>query len=71
MSNFNNGSNSSRGAVPIKVKSTGETIYRVMIERSGYRVVRYADRYHIVRGTGQAAPYIIGRFDGEDVLGAS
>jgi len=58
-----------RKPVTIRVRSTGEEIRRVPVERSGYRVVRYEGRYHTVRGGGRTAPYIVGSEDGEDVLG--
>lgn len=64
-------STSISGQVSLKVKSTGETIKRTMIDRSGYRVVRYRGQYHIVRGTGNASPYIIGQFNGDDALGTA
>lgn len=58
-----------RQPVTIKVRSTGEMIDRVLIERSGYRVVRYDSRYHVVRGGGRVQPYILGHDDTDDVLG--
>jgi len=57
-----------RKPVVIRVRSTGEEIRRVPVERSGYRVVRYEGRYHTVRGN-RAAPYIFGAEDSDDVLG--
>ena len=57
-----------RKPVVIRVRSTGEEIRRVPVERSGYRVVRYEGRYHTVRGN-RAAPYIFGAEDSNDVLG--
>jgi hypothetical protein len=57
-----------RKPVVIRVRSTGEEIRRVPVERSGYRVVRYEGRYHTVRGN-HAAPYIFGAEDSDDVLG--
>ncbi len=58
-----------RKPMTIRVRSTGEEIRRVPVERSGYRVVRYEGRYHTVRGGGRTAPYIVGSEDSEDVLG--
>ena len=58
-----------RQAVTITVRSTGEEINRVLIERSGYNVVRYDRRYHVVRGTSRVAFYILGHDDTDDVLG--
>lgn len=58
-----------RKPVTIRVVSTGEQIKRVPVERSGYRVVRYENRYHIVRREGRSAPYILGNETGEDTLG--
>jgi hypothetical protein len=58
-----------RKPVTIRVRSTGEEIRRVPVERSGYRVVRYEGRYHTVRGGGRTTPYIVGSEDGEDALG--
>jgi hypothetical protein len=58
-----------RKPVTIRVRTTGEEIRRVPVERSGYRVVRYEGRYHTVRGGGRTAPYIVGTEDGEDALG--
>jgi hypothetical protein len=60
-----------RQPVTLLVRSTGEMIDRVLIERSGYRVVRYGSRYHVVRGGGRTAPYIIGHEDTDDVLGVA
>ena len=59
----------SRKPVTIRVRSTGEEIRRVPVERSGYRVVRYGGYYHTVRGGGGTAPYIVGTEDSEDMLG--
>lgn len=53
----------------IRVRTTGEDIERVPVQRSGYLVVRYEGRYHTVRGGGRTAPYIFGSEDGDDVLG--
>jgi hypothetical protein len=58
-----------RRPVTLRVRSTGEQIRRVPIERSGYRVVRYEGHYHTVRGGGRTSPYIIGNTEGEDVTG--
>jgi len=58
-----------RRPVTLRVRSTGEQIRRVPIERSGYRVVRYEGRYHTVRGGSRTSPYIVGDVDGEDVTG--
>ena len=58
-----------RKPVTIRVRSTGEEIRRVPVERSGYRVVRYGGYYHTVRGGGRTAPYIVGTEDSEDMLG--
>jgi hypothetical protein len=58
-----------RQPVTITVRSTGEEINRVLIERSGYNVVRYDRRYHVVRGTSRVAFYILGHDDTDDVLG--
>ncbi len=55
--------------IVINVKSTGEKIARVPIQRSGYQVVRYNGRYHTIRGGGRTPAYIIGRVDGDDSLG--
>ena len=55
--------------IVINVKSTGEKIARVPIQRSGYQVVRYSGRYHTVRGGGRTPAYIIGADDSEDALG--
>jgi hypothetical protein len=52
----------------LRVRSNGEEITRKIIERSGYRVVRYDGRYHVVRGGSNVEPYIIGDTD-EDVRG--
>lgn len=52
----------------LRVRNSGEEITRTIIERSGYRVVRYDGRYHVVRGGGRVAPYIIGDHD-DDVRG--
>lgn len=60
-----------RQPVTIKVRSTGEMIDRVLIERSGYRVVRYDSRYHVVRGGNRVQPYILGHDDTDDVLGVA
>jgi len=60
-----------RQPVTITVRSTGEEINRVLIERSGYHVVRYDSRYHVVRGNSRVAPYILGHDDTDDVLGVA
>lgn len=59
----------SRRPVTLRVRSTGEKIRRVPIERSGYRVVRYEGRYHTIRGGSRTSPYIVGSPDSEDVNG--
>ncbi len=58
-----------RRPVTLRVRSTGEKIRRVPIERSGYRVVRYEGRYHTIRGGSRTSPYIVGSPDGDDVNG--
>lgn len=58
-----------RKPMTIRVRSTGEEISRVPIQRSGYAVVRYGGYYHTVRGGGRTAPYIVGVENGDDVLG--
>lgn len=55
----------------LRVRSTGEEITRVVVERSGYRVVRYDGHYHIVRGGARVVPYIVGSdfADSDDIRG--
>lgn len=68
-SSSSNNTRRARKPMTIRVRSTGEEIRRVPVQRSGYAVVRYEGRYHTVRGGGRTAPYIVGSEDSEDVLG--
>ncbi len=49
---------SSRTPIGVRLASTGETILRVPVMRSGYAVVRYNSSYFQLRGGPNVRPYI-------------